>query len=145
MRRWVAAIGLLSFAAVARAQPAYAPVGNNYGAEFAFAPGRPIELRVEVEGVRFDTLAVIPSAGTEGDRPVSCEVAVDGSSVAARRSTVMVVVLLEDENSRGLDRVAMEPFRVKAEKPFAERQTIDVPAPSLRAAQRAYILIQIEK
>lgn len=145
MHRSVAAIGLVGFATVAGAQSAYTPVGNNYGAEFAFAPGRPIELRVEIEGVRFDTLAVIPSTGTDGDRPVSCEVAVEGSSVAARRSTVSVVVLLEDENSRGLDRIAMEPFRVKAEKPFAERQTLDVPAPSLRAALRAYVLLQVEK
>ncbi|MEW6336718.1 MAG: hypothetical protein AB1625_04885 [Acidobacteriota bacterium] len=145
MHRSVAVVGLIGCAAVAGAQSAYTPVGNSYGAEFAFALGRPIELRVEVEGVRFDTLAVIPSAGTEGDRPVSCEVVVDGNSVAPRRSTVAVVVLLEDENSRGLDRIAMEPFRVKSEKSFVERQAVEVPAPSLRAAQRAYVLLQIEK
>lgn len=145
MRPSVAAVGLLGFAAAAGAQSSYTPVDNNYGAEFAFAPGRPIELRVEIQGVRFDSLAVVPSAGTEGTGSVSCEVSVDGDSVAPRRSTVTVVILLEDGNSRGLDRIALEPFRVKPEKPFAERQTVEVPAPSLRAAQRAYVLLQVEK
>jgi hypothetical protein len=145
MNRALGAVFMITCAALAGAQvsPEYAQVANDYGAEFAFSPGRPIELRVEVLGIRFDTVAVTPQGEVAAGTQVPCEVAVDGSSVAEKKATVTVVLLLEDNKGQSLERVTAEPFRVKSGRSFGEKQKREISGDALGSAAKIYVFIQV--
>jgi hypothetical protein len=146
MVRVVVAFAIAAWTASAGAQvsPEYTKVGNDYGAEFAFAPGQPIRLGVEVEGVRFDTVGLTPQDEVRAGANATCEIAVEGSSVASKKATVTLVLLLEDDKGQGLQRVSAEPFRVKSSRAFSEKQRVEVPGDALSAASKVYIFIEIK-
>jgi hypothetical protein len=138
------AAALVAGIAWAQASPAYAPAENPFQGEYAFTLGQPVELRVEVEGVRLDNVAVTALQEVRAGESVKCEVRVVGSSVAAKKATLTTVLLLEDRDGRGLERISLDLFRVKSGKPFDEKQKIRVGGDALTGASKVYVFVQLD-
>ncbi len=121
----------------------YVRAENPYQAEFAFAPGRPIELRVEVEGVRLDAVTLSAAEEIRSGQPVRCDFRLTGSSAAAKKASLTAVLLLENAAGKGIGRVQLDPFKVKSGKPFDEKQTTNVGGDALAGAMKVYVFVQV--
>jgi hypothetical protein len=130
--------------AAAQPGPDYAPADNPFQRDYAFTLGQPVELRVEVEGVRFDHITVTAPDEVRAGESVKCEVQVVGSSVAKKKAKLTPVLLLEDRDGRGLERITLDPFKVKTGRPFDETQKATVSGDALLGASRVYVFVQVE-
>ncbi|MGV8039391.1 MAG: hypothetical protein AB2L07_04720 [Thermoanaerobaculaceae bacterium] len=147
MRRVVGLIALTFLALVATAQDAaYAPSENPFQNEFDFSVGRVIPLRADVQGVRLDTVTLMPAQAVEAGKPIRCEVELAGNNLTDGKVEISTVLLLEDGSSKGLDggRLQLEPFKVKAARAFTQRLPVNVPGDALNRAAKVYVLVQIE-
>lgn len=129
--------------AVAQEGPGYAPAENPFQADYAFRLGEPITLRVEVLGVRLDTFILTAQQDLREGETIRCQAQLVGSSVAEKKATLTVVLLLEDADGRGLGRVPLEPFKVKPGKAFDEKQRVTAARSALVGAFRAYLFVQV--
>jgi len=134
---------LVTGLAFPQAGPAYAPAENPFQGDYGFTLGRPTELRVDIQGVRLDAITLVAEGEVRAGATVKCQVAVAGASVAAKKATLTVVLLLEDADGRNLERVKLEPFKVKPGKPFDERQKVTAGGSTLAAAKRVYVFVQV--
>jgi hypothetical protein len=130
-------------AAFAQENGGYTPAENPFQADFPFAVGKPIELRIDIQGLRVDGVTWFALEAIQPKAPIRGEVLVSGANLG-KKATVTVVLLLEDERGDGLDRIALQPFKVKPGKPFEERQKLNVRGDSLIAATKAYVFVQVE-
>jgi hypothetical protein len=147
MKRVTTLFAPLLIAGLAFAQEGarYTRADNPFQGEFAFESGKPIELYVDVEGVRLDTVMVSAPGGVEPGRAVRCDVQMTGTSVAAKKASLTpVVLMLEDGSGKGIERIQLDPFKVKAGKPFDERQTHDVGGDAIAAARKVYVLVEVK-
>jgi hypothetical protein len=129
---------------LSQAGPAYAPAENPFQGDYGFTLGQPIELRVDVQGVRLDGITFVAQGEVRAAESVKCEVEVAGASVAEKKATLTVVLLLEDADGRNLKRVTLEPFKVKPGKPFDEKQKVSVEGSTLTTASRAYVFVRVD-
>jgi len=145
MHRVVAVLLVVLAAGVAVAQQpgSYTPVENPYQADLAFTSGKPIDLFIEIDGVRVDGIVVLSGGDPRAGEQVECQIQVLGASVADKRATVNAVILLEDAEDKPLERVTLDPFRIKAGKPFDEKQKRVVNGDALLGASKVYVLIQV--
>ncbi|MFI5143205.1 MAG: hypothetical protein ACHQQS_10860 [Thermoanaerobaculales bacterium] len=121
----------------------YPPGDNPFQAEYDFALGQPVQLHVDVQGVRFDALTVVALEAVKSGAKTRCEVQVTGTNAAEKRATVTTVLLLEDASGKGLDRLTLEAFKVKPAKPIEEKQRLTVAADSLSSATKVYVFVQV--
>jgi hypothetical protein len=133
---------LVAGLAFSQAGPAYTAAENPFQGDYGFTLGQPTELRVDIQGIRLNGITLI-AQGRFGQETVKCEVAVAGASVAEKKATLTVVLLLEDANGRNLERVKLEPFKVKPGKPFDERQNVSAEGGTLAVAERVYVFVQV--
>ncbi|HPW55554.1 MAG: hypothetical protein KA072_10185 [Thermoanaerobaculaceae bacterium] len=139
-------IALTFLALVATAQDAaYAPSENPFQNEYDFSIGRVIPLKVDVQGVRLDTLTLMPSQAVEAGKPVRCEVELVGNNLTNGKVQLSTVLLLEDASSKGLvdGRLQLEAFKVKANRAFTQRLPVSIPGEVLNRAAKVYVLIQV--
>jgi hypothetical protein len=129
--------------AVAQEGPGYAPAENPFQVDYAFRLGEPITLRVQVLGVRLDTFTLTTQQDVREGETVKCQAQLVGSSVAEKKATLTVVLLLEDADGQGLGRVTLEPFKAKPAKAFDEKQRVTVGRSALVGAVRAYLFVQV--
>ena len=134
---------LVTGLAFSQAGPAYAPAENPFQGDYGFTLGRPIELRVDVQGVRLGSITLAAQGEVRSGETVKCEVGVAGTSVAEKKATLTVVLLLEDADGRNLERVTLAPFKVKSGKPFDERQNVTAEGSTLATAARVYVFVQV--
>jgi hypothetical protein len=146
MNRVTVVFAAVAVAGVALAQEGtrYTPADNPFQGEYAFGPGRPIELYADVGGVRLDTVTLNALQEIRPKESVRCEFQMTGNSVAKKKALLTTVLLLEDSTGRGIERVQLDPFKVKSGKPFDEKQRLDVSGDTLAAAMKVYIFVQIE-
>ncbi len=142
----VAALLLLAGVAVAPAQDntAYRRVENPYQAEFPFEIGQPVEPRVELGGILVSQVLLTPRGDVEAGRPAKCSVVVRGTGAPEERATLRLVLLLEDDESRGLEKVELDPFRVKAGKAFERDETVRIGGDALLGATKVYLFVAVE-
>jgi hypothetical protein len=144
MRRVIAVLAVLVAASLAAQEATeYTPSDNPFQAEFAFVTGQPVNLKVEVAGVRLDTLSVTPRVEVTGDFPITCDVVFAGSSEATRKVVVTAVLLLEDSAGKSLEKLNLDPFKVKPGRAFDERQSMKVAGSSLRGAAKVYVFVEV--
>ena len=129
--------------AVAQEGPGYAPGENPFQADYAFRLGEPITVRVEVLGVRLDTFTLTAQQDVREGETVKCQAQLVGSSVAQKKATLTVVLLLEDARGNNLGRVPLEPFKAKPGKAFDEKQKVTAEGKALAAATRVYLFVQV--
>jgi len=54
------------------------------------------------------------------------------------------VMLLEDADGKSLEKLSMDPFKVKPRRTYNERQSLDVGTAALASAARVYVFIKID-
>lgn len=145
MQRVLAAVVALLIAGTLGAQQKSGyPTGDNpFQAEYDLALGKPVQLRVDVQAVRFDALTVVALQEPKSGAKVKCEVQLTGTGAADKKATVTAVLLLEDASGKGLERLALAAFKIKPGKPFEEKQRFSVAADSLSAAEKVYVFVQV--
>ena len=145
MRRLItaAAIVLLAGAAAAQDNAAYTRVGNPYQAEFPFEVGEAVQPRVELGGILMSEILVNPRNDVEAGRSVKCSVIVRGTGASEERATLTLVLLLEAEDSHGLEKVALDPFRIKPGKPFERDETVRIEGDALLGARKVYLFAEV--
>jgi hypothetical protein len=134
---------LVAGLAFSQAGPAYTAAENPFQGDYGFTLGQPTELRVDIQGIRLAGITLIAQGEVRAGETVKCEVAVAGASVAEKKATLTVVLLLEDADGRNLERVKLEPFKVKPGKPFDERQNVSAEGGTLAVAERVYVFVQV--
>ena len=134
---------LVAGLAFAQGGPGYAPAENPFQGDFGFTLGQPTALRVDIQGVQLDGITLTAQGEVRAGEVVKCQVQVVGASVAEKKATLTVVLLLEDAEGRNLERVMLEPFKVKPGKPFDERQKLTAEGSALAAAARVYVFVQV--
>jgi hypothetical protein len=139
-----AVLALLAVASVAQEATDYTAAENPFQAEYAFTPGQPIVMRVDIQGVMLESMTISPPAAVPPGGSVDCNVQVTGSNETGRKVTLTSVVLLEDSSSQALERLSLAPIRVKARRPITAQQTIEVQGASLAAAARVYVFIKVD-
>ncbi len=146
MRRVMLALAGTLVAALSLAQetPGYTAADNPFQNDYEFALGKPIRLRAIVEGVRLDTLNTVALTEVRPGEKVRCEVELAGTNEADRKATITVILLLEDDAGKGLERIALDPFKLKSARPFNEKQRVSIGGDTLRAAVKIYVFIQVE-
>ena len=145
MRRVVFALvaAMVAGALVAQETPAYAPADNPFQRDFAFVLGQAVDLHVDIQGVRLDTVTVAaPGEARPGER-VKCEAVLAGNNTADKKATLTTVLLLEDADGKALEKVALDPFRVKAKREFQERRKVTIAGDALAAARKVYLFVQV--
>lgn len=134
---------MVAWPAGAQDAPAFTPSSSPFQEEYELTLGRPVQVRVDIIGVRIATLTVTPAAEVEAGREIRTEFAFTGENSAADRATVNAVVLIENADGHALERVTLDSFRVRGERSFDERQTVRVAGDSLAAAARVYLLLEV--
>ncbi len=145
MRRMIFAlvVALVAGAVFAQESPTYTAGENPFQGEFAFAAGQPIELHVDIQGVRLDSVTLSALGDVHPGEKVKCEAVVAGSNKADKRATLTVVFLLENADGKTLEKVTLDQFRAKAGKEFQERQKLSLGGDEFAGARKVYLFIQI--
>ncbi len=145
MRRVIFALMVASVAGALYGQgtPTYTPVENPFQGDFAFTLGQPVSLRVDIQGVRLDNLTVTALAEARPGQKLKCEAVLAGDNSTDKKATLTPVLLLEDASGRALEKVSLDPFKVKTGREFQERQKITVEGDSATAARKVYVFIQV--
>jgi hypothetical protein len=138
----VLVLGMVA-AATAQDTASYRNSDNPYQGDHAVTLGAPVDLHVAVAGVRFATLTVTAAQEVKAGETVRCQITLSGDSAASAKAVVTAVLLLEDKNGRGLDRLSLDTFKVKPGRTFDERQTLKVAGDSLVATSRVYVLLEV--
>lgn len=118
-------------------------VGNPYQTEFSFELGAPLNLGVNVEGVQVDQVILEPLETVVSGRDIPCEVRVVGANTGDRRVGVDVVLLLENERRRPVERITLSTFRPRPGRAFEERQRFRIPGASFRTAAVVSVFIEV--
>ncbi len=127
----------------AQETPAYAPSENPFQGDYAITIGQPVVLHVDVLGVHLDAVTVTPIGEIRNGEKIKCEVTFAGANTAAKKAELTAVLLLEDGGGRGLERVSLDPFKVKSGKELHESQRLSIEAATLTGAKRAYVFVQV--
>lgn len=147
MRHVVSVIALTVLAVLASAQEAaYSPSENPFQNEFDFSPGRVIELRADVQGMRLDLISLVVLETVQAGKPIKCEIELTGNNMSSGKVEVSAVLLLEDATSKGIQggRLLVEAFKVKSGRAFAQKQSVQVPGDVLTQVSKVYVLIQLQ-
>jgi hypothetical protein len=136
-------VALVAGAVWAQETPTYAPGENPFQGDYAITIGQPVVLRVDVEGLRIDDVTVTPLGEVKSGEKVKSEVVVTGTNTAGKKADLTVVLLLEDGNGKGMERVSLDSFKVKSGKQFRERQKLPIEAATLTDAKRVYVFVEV--
>ena len=121
---------------------------NPYQEEFAYQLGQELTPNVEIEGVRWMSVRLRPRDEGEID-PEKDDVDVVLSVAFDNRGTddarVQVIVLLEDDAGRPLDRLSVDPIRVRDGRTQEADEKFRVPGASLLAVGRIYLFLELER
>ncbi len=125
-------------------QRSYIQADSPYMVELDFSLAAPVDVFVEIAGVRLDRLRLDPQGAVDEGTSVRCQVTATGSHTGGARPTVSIVLLLEDQDGKGLERVIMEPFRPGRGRSFDEVQRAPVPGSALLAARKIFVLVEVK-
>ena len=144
MRRPCMALAVMCIAGGAFAQeaPSYTPSDNPFQGDYHFAAGQPITFHIDLVGVHLDDLTVKALDEPPKDGRINCDVTLTGSGAADHKTELTVVLLFEDANRSGIERISLEAFKVKKEKSFHETQRMSIGVDTMNAAKRVYIFVQ---
>jgi hypothetical protein len=145
MRRITAIVVAMLITGTLAAQKSsdYTTAENPFQNEYHFDLGHPLTLHVDVQGVRFDSVTVTAASEVTSGTQIRCDVELVGSSVAEHKATITAVLLLEDATGTGLQRLTLDPFRVKSGRSFDEKQRLPVDADHLTGASKVYVFIEV--
>ncbi len=126
------------------AQRSYTLAESPYMVELDFTLSAPVDLFVEIGGVRLEGVRIDPQGAVEEGASVRCQLTAYGGHTGGARPTVYIAMLLEDENGKGLERVAMDEFRPARGRPFEEVQRKQVSGTALLAARKIFVMVEVK-
>ncbi|NOZ93141.1 MAG: hypothetical protein GXP47_00160 [Acidobacteria bacterium] len=123
----------------------FATVDNPYQGEVPFTLGKPSSPMVEIAGIRWSTIRLIPSTtALESGRRIRTVVEVTLENTMRSRAKVLIVLLFEDGDGNGLDRVELKPITVGGGKKKIFKQKIKVQSDVLGAAAKLYLFAEVK-
>lgn len=125
-------------------QRAYTQGESPYLVETAWNMREPVEVFVEIGGLRVDTVRIDPQGAVDEGASVRCLVSATGSHTGGSRPTVTIAMLLEDQDGKGLERLKMEKFKPSRGRPFEEVQRLQLSGSALLAARKIFVMIEVE-
>ncbi len=123
-------------------------VDNPYQEEFDYTLGEILAPNVEVEGVRWTSMRVAPRGSGQvdpGDDEVDIELTIALDNRGTDDARVQVVVLLEDGAGQPLDRLSLEPIRVRDGRNENAAERFKVSGASLLAVEKVYLFLELER
>jgi hypothetical protein len=144
---WRLAVGsaMLAAAGLLPAQE-YASAPNPYQGEFTYKVDTELKPLVEVEGVRWPLLRVAPKNADEvrSGQSAAITIAYDLENVRDQAAKVVLVVLFEDAQGNGLDRVECDPVQVPGGSVKSARQKTKVQGDVLLATEKLYLFLEVQ-
>ncbi len=131
---------------IASAQsPTWREVDNPYQEDIVYELGDTYSPRVDVEGVRWQSLTtdVVDGALIAAEQDVAVEVSVEVENRTASSERVLIILLLEDADGGPLDRIEMKPFKVGGERRKERRETSRLAREVLRTTERMYLYFEV--
>ncbi len=124
---------------------AFAKVGNPYQGEVPFTLGEPSAPMVEIAGVRWSTVRLVPSTtALESGRQIKTRVEFTLENTTSRRAKVLIILLFEDASGNGLDRVELKPVSVGGGRRKLFKEKVKVQADVLSAAAKLYLFAEVK-
>ena len=122
----------------------YRSVENPWQGEIAYSVGDTADPGVEIAGIRWFGVQVTPTSGTlPSGGQVKALVRLGFENTTGRTVNIVVVLIFEDEQGIGLDRVELKKIRVKAGQRKIAKEKIRVQADVLRATARLYLFAEV--
>jgi len=142
------AISLLAMAVcvslvAAQEAPPYRSSENPYQEDLAFVAGQTVVMRVDVQGVQLDAVTVTPQVEPRSGEPTRCSVLLTGTNQATEKVTVTTVLLLEDADGRGLERIQLDAFKVKSGRQLSQASDVNISGTALLSSKRVYVYIEL--
>ena len=132
---------------MAQGEPQYEPSSNPYQAEFEYTIDGVLRPAAEIDGVRWRSLRVSPKKPDDvrSGVPQTTFIELDFENVRSEAATVVVVVLFEDEQGNGLDRVDCDPEKVRGEEARSFRQKAKIQGDVLLATAKLYLFCEVQR
>ena len=145
-RRLAVGATMLAAAGLLPAQE-YTSAPNPYQGEFVYKVDAELKPLVEGEGVRWPLLRVAPKNPGEvrSGQSIAITIAYDLENVRDQGANVILVVLFEDAQGNGLDRVECDPAQVPASSVKSFRQKAKVQGDVLLATDKLYLFLEIQR
>lgn len=125
--------------------PTWREVDNPYQEDIVYQLGETYFPQVDVEGVRWQSLAIDVGGGglIAAEQDVAVEVSVEVENRTASSERVLIILLLEDADGGPLDRIEMKPFKVGGERRKERRESTRLASEDLRATERVYLFFEV--
>jgi hypothetical protein len=125
--------------------PTWREVDNPYQEDIVYQLGETYFPQVDVEGVRWQSLAIDVGDGglIAAEQDVAVEVSVEVENRTASSERVLIILLLEDADGGPLDRIEMKPFKVGGERRKERRESTRLASEDLRATERVYLFFEV--
>jgi hypothetical protein len=120
-------------------------VDNPYQEDIEYDLGETFSPRVDIDGIRWDSLVIeIPDGELiAAEQDVTVEVTVDVENRTASAEKVLIILLLEDADGGPLDRIELRSFKIGSERRKERRETARIASEHLRATERVYLFFEI--
>jgi hypothetical protein len=149
IRRIVVALVVLVLAGaapgLAQEQQQFTKVDNPYQGEVPFTLGEASTPNVEIAGVRWLAVRLVPStAELISGHQIRTRVELTFENTMAGRAKVLVVLLFEDADGNGLDRIELKPVTVPGGRRKLFKQKIKLQADLLKSAAKLYLFAEVK-
>jgi len=134
----------LMLAGAAGAQEAK-QVDNPYQGEFPFTLGKTITPNVKIDGVVWRALTVSQVGHKElkSGRAIKTRIEIEVENTAEDSARVDIILLFEDDQGNGLDRLELKTFRVYGSSTRTFRQKVKIQADVLKASTKLYLFAEV--
>jgi hypothetical protein len=124
----------------------YEVVQNPYQKDHDYRVPDPLRPMVEIAGVRWKLVQVEVKGDEElvPGKMVSAVVNLEFENMNEQGVDILVILLLEDSNSRPLERLEISPFRAGSRRFKAERQKFKIDGEVLRATANIYLFGEVK-
>lgn len=146
-RAVVAALAAGSAIPLAGQEGPYRLSPNPYQEEVPYRIGQELTPNVDVDGVRWLRAAVAPREDRDPEPGVDSTVLVDlrFENTGREGATVIVVLLLEDEQGSQLDRLACPEMRIGGDRAKDARHKMEVAGDALLATRQVYLFLRVQR
>jgi hypothetical protein len=122
------------------------PAANPYQEDVSYRIGEELAPNVEVSGVRWLLASVAPRKGEEpaAGQDVTVDVDLRFDNRGRKGTTLLVVLLLEDDDGSHLHRLAIPEMRLSGNRIKEYRHKLTAPGDALLATRRMYLFFRVQ-
>lgn len=139
----VAAVLATTSAGLPAREPVQAP--NPYQGEMSFDPGQSLDPAVMIAGVDWFQLKLDILDELESGTNARTEVSLGFRNTSADDVEVLVILLFQGSEGEALERVTLEPMRVRDGRERTETDRYRIPSEALQQARTLYVFCEVEQ